>query len=179
MATVLQLDFRRAPRDAWRWGGWALLAGAAAAAALLADRHATVAEAHALAQQAYDLSSQRLRARQPAPEAPRVDAQTLADLRRANLVIDQLTVPWDGLFEAVEAADAKGVGVLSLMPNARERTLRLAGEARNVGEVLGYVERLAGQSALGAVHLQGYNTVQREGASVIGFTLSASWRTQP
>jgi hypothetical protein len=179
MIRAFEVDFRRAPRNAGRWAGWLLLVVACAVLAWLADGHAAVTEAHALAQEAHDFGAQRLRARQPASDTARADAQTLTELRRVNLVIDQLTVPWDGLFQAVEAADAKGLGVLSLTPSALDRTLRLGGEARNVGDVLSYVERLVAQPTLGAVHLQGYNTVQREGASVIGFTLAASWRAQP
>ena len=104
------------------------------------------------------------------------DASTLAASRRANAVIDQLSVPWADLFHAVEAADASGLAVLALTPNARDRTLRLAGEARSMGELLAYVERMAAQPTLRQVHLLGYSTAVRDGVSVVTFTLAATWR---
>lgn len=175
----LQLDFRRAPSSRWRWCGWALLAGAVGVAATLADRHAQIEQAHMAAQQHHERLSERLRARAPRSAATSPDAQTLADIRRANAVIDQLTVPWDGLFDAIEAADARGLGLLALTPSARDRTLRLSGEVRTVPELLAYVESLAAQPMLGRVHLQGYTTTVRDGASIVSFTLAASWKAQP
>jgi hypothetical protein len=174
----LELDFRRPPRQRGRAAGWLLLAAATAVAVGLAEHQAGLTQHHALAQDALERATLRLQARAPrAPAAP--DAATLAALRRANAVIDQLTVPWDGLFEAVEGADARGLGLLSLSPGARERSLRLTGEARNVGELLAYVDRLAAQPALAQVHLQGYSSGVRDGTSIVSFTVGASWRAQP
>lgn len=178
-ARALQLDFRRPARSGWRWLGWALLAAAVAAALALGERHALLAQSHAAAQERHARLAERMRARAPQRATAAPDAQTLADIRRANLVIDQLTVPWDGLFDAVEAADARGLGLLALAPTARDRTLRLSGEVRSVLELLAYVERLAAQPALGQVHLLGYNSALREGTSIVTFTMAATWKAQP
>jgi hypothetical protein len=110
---------------------------------------------------------------------PPADAQTTADILRANLVIDELVVPWERLFDAIEDADPGGLGALALTPNARDRTLRLTGEARDLNELLAYVDRMGAQSLLGEVHLQGYNTVMRDGQPVLSFTLAAVWRPVP
>lgn len=109
-------------------------------------------------------------------EAKAGDADTLAAIRRAAAVADQLTVPWHELFTAIEAADARPLGLLSMLPNARDRSLRIAGEARSTADVLAYVERLAGQRALTQVHLVGYSSAQRDGVPVVSFSLAASWR---
>ena len=175
----LQHDFRRPPGSRWRWCGWALLAAAVGVAVALADRHAQIERAHTAAQERHERLSERLRARAPRSAAASPDAQTLADIRRANAIIDQLTVPWDGLFDAIEAADARGLGLLALTPSARDRTLRLSGEVRTVPELLAYVESLAAQPALGRVHLLGYSTTVRDGASIVSFTMAASWKGQP
>ena len=105
-----------------------------------------------------------------------VDADTLALIRRAAAVADQLTLPWDELFAAVEAADARPLGLLSMVPNARDRSLRIAGEARSTVDMLAYVERLASQPALAQVHLVGYSSALRDGVPVVVFNLAASWR---
>lgn len=175
----LQLDFKRRASGTWRWFGWALLLAAGVGAAALAERHAQLEQGHAAAQARHDRLSQQLRARAPRVAFASPDAKTAADVRRANAIIDQLTVPWDGLFDAVEAADARGLGLLALAPTARDRTLRLAGEARTVAELLAYVESLAAQPALGQVHLLGYNTAVRDGASIVSFTMAATWKAPP
>jgi hypothetical protein len=174
-----QLDFRRPPRSSWHWLGWVLLAAVVAVATVLAEQHALLAQRHAAAQEHHAAVSQRLSARAPRRSVAAPDAQLLAEVRRANTIIDQLTVPWDGLFDAVEAADARGLGLLSLTPTARDRTLRLSGEARGVPELLAYVERLSEQPALGQVHLLGYSNTQREGAPIVSFTIAATWKGQP
>lgn len=175
----LQLDFRRPPRSAWRWFGWALLACAAVATAALSERHAQLAQRHAAAQEQHTGLSDRLRLRAPRSSVAAPDAQTLADVRRANAIIDQLTVPWDSLFDSIEAADSRGLGLLALTPTARDRTLRLSGEARGVPELLAYVERLSEQRSLSQVHLLGYSSAQREGAQIVSFTIAATWKGQP
>ena len=175
----LQLDYRRAPTSPWRWVGWMLLALAALASIVVADRYESVSSRHDIVQARAEQLTDRLRGAKP--ERPRAapDQRVLGELARARTIVDELTVPWSDLFDAVEAADAKPLGLLALTPNARDRSLRMAGEARSVGDVLDYVDRMASQPALGQVHLLGYQTVVREGVPVVSFTLAASWRHQP
>jgi hypothetical protein len=178
-ADALQLDFRRPPRSNWRWVGWVALALAVLATVLFSQRYAAVAARHALAEGRHDALEARLRDTGARRTVAAVDPKTLVDVRRANIVIDQLTVPWDGLFDAVERADARGLGVLALTPSARDRSIRLAGEAKSMEELLAYVDRMAQQPLLGQVHLQSVNTVAREGVPVVSFNLAATWRLQP
>lgn len=175
MATI-QLDFHRAPVSRWRWTGWVLLAVAAALVAALGRWHADIEARHMLAQSRFDALNRQTNAAAPRRATPANDPQTLASLRRANVVIDQLTVPWDTLFDAIEAADARGLGMLALTPNARDQTLRLAGEARTMEQLMAYVERVAAQPLFDQVHLVGYATAQRDGLQVVSFTLAARWR---
>ncbi len=177
----LQLDFRRAVPSRWRWLGWGLLLAAVAAVVAVADRHTVIEQRHAAVQARHQALSLAVRAAEPRRGAgpAAADAQVVADLRRANLIIDQLTIPWETLFSAVEAADMRGLGLLSLAPTARDRSLRVSGEARNLADLLAYVDRVAAQPALSQVHLLGHNSVQREGAAVVSFTLAATWAAAP
>ena len=175
----LQLDFQRAAPSPWRWLGWGLLGAAVAAAITLADRHSAIEQQHAAARARHQSLSAVVRAAEPRRSASAPDAQLQVDLRRANLIIDQLTIPWESLFGAVEAADVRGLGLLSLAPTARDRSLRVSGEARNLADLLAYVDRAAAQPALSQVHLLGHSSVQREGAPVVAFTLAATWAAQP
>lgn len=173
---ALQLDFTRPTASRARWIGWLVLAAAVPAVVLTSEACSRADQTWTLAQSRHAHLQGRLQADRPQRTVAPPDATTLAAIRRANAVIDQLSVPWADLFNAVEGADARGLGVLSLTPNARDRTLRLAGEARSMGELLAYVERMAAQPALRQVHLLGYSTAVRDGVSVVSFTLAATWR---
>lgn len=179
MSTPLQLDYRRAPSSPWRWLGWLLLALAVVAAATVADRYERVAHHHEVVQARANELARLLLAARPERAKAAPEVHTLAELARARTIVDELTVPWKDLFEAVEAADAKPLGLLALTPNARDRSLRMAGEARSVADALGYVDRMASRPTLSQVHLLGYQTVVRDGVPVVSFTLAASWRQQP
>ncbi len=175
-AAPLQLDFRAPARPRWRWLGWAVLVASVVAVLVFSEHMAGATQHHATAQARHDKLSERLRDKVPRRAATAPDALTLAEVQRANRIIDQLTVPWDELFNAVEAADSRGLAVLSLTPNALDRSLRLAGESRSMNELLAYVGRVAEQPSLSGVHLLAYNTVLREGVPVVAFTLAATWR---
>ena len=177
-APPLHLDFVAAPVYRWRRWCWAALALMVVCVVVLAQLQSVVSERLEAAQARHDLLRERLRASGPRVVPP-ADAQTTADILRANLVIDELVVPWERLFDAIEDADPGGLGALALTPNARDRTLRLTGEARDLNELLAYVDRMGAQSLLGEVHLQGYNTVVRDGHTVLSFTLAAVWRPAP
>lgn len=177
-ATPLQLDFVRRASAPARVAAWVLLLLLASACVPLADAYTHAIEQRDRAQEKLDRLS---RASQPRAvrRAVAPDAQTLAELQRANGVIDQLTVPWEELFDTLEAADARRVAVLSVAPNARDHTLRLAGEARVMDDLLAYVSRLAERPTLAQVHLLGYSTTTRDGVPVISFTVAATWRPAP
>lgn len=176
---ALDLDFRRPAVPAGRWLGGALLGAALLALAVVAQRHHELSNQQRAAQARSALLDKHLRDVRPARSATPADAVTLARIKRANAIVDQLAVPWDELFDAFEAADSRPLGLLAMTPNARDRSLRVAGEARATGDLLAYVARVAAQPAFSQVHLVNYSTVVRDGAPVVVFTLSASWRIQP
>lgn len=175
-APALQIDFRRPARSAGRWVGWLALAVAVVVVVAFSSHYSEVARIHEVAQSRHERLADRLHGSSLRRTAAPPDAQTLADVRRANAIIEQLVVPWDALFDAVESADLPGLAVLALTPNARDRSVRLAGEARSMDDLLAYADRLAAQPALSQVHLLGYRSVVREGVSVISFTMAATWR---
>ena len=170
---ALLLDFHPASARRVRWGEWAVLAVVLAAGALFADAVARQRAGIDAQEARRDVLNARL---QPAQARAEVVGPELARrIVAANQVIAELAVPWDALFKAIESADARGLGVMSLAPNARQHALRLTGEARSVPELLAYVDRLAALKVLDEVHLEGYETVQREGIDVVSFTVAATW----
>jgi len=172
---ALQLDFVRQPARPWNRAAWLLLALAALIALLLTAQSQALQQRVDALQARKALPGQRAAATRERKEPALSPADAERRVARANKVIDELAVPWSELFRAFEAADAPGVGLLSLLPNGAEGTIRLGGEAASVPQLLVYVERLVAQPALAQVHLLGYETVERDGRPVITFTVAARW----
>ena len=171
---ALRLDFHPRAERASRPLAWAALALAGGAAIATAWHLARAGDVLADLRARHDVLEARIR---PAPvRAELVGPELARRIASANLAIDALAVPWDALFRSIESADARGLGVMSLVPNARTHQLRLSGEARAVPELLAYVDRLAALPLLEQVHLEGYETIQRDGTDVVSFTVAASWR---
>ena len=174
--TELLLDLRRCNFMRWRVLAWLALGVSAVAAALLARHDLRLTAQLEQLQDRNEALSARLHPPATRGVARVPDAREMVRIEHANAVIDQLAVPWGELFRALESADPRGTGLLSLSPNATDRSVRLSGEARTVADVVAYVDRVAAQPSLGQVHLVGYDTVARDGVQVISFTVSAKWK---
>ena len=177
---MLELDFRRPAASRGRWIGWGALVAAVLGVVVVSDVYSDVTQTHDVARSRHEAIEARAqvdsRSRDTNRSAAASDEQTLSDIRRANAVIERLAVPWDDLFEAIERADARELGLLALSPNARDRTIQLAGEARTMDELLAYMDRMAKQARLRQVHLMSYSVTAREGVTVVSFTLAATWQ---
>jgi hypothetical protein len=172
---ALQLDFHPRAARASRPLAWGALALAAIAAGATAAHLLRANDALADLRAHHDVLEARAR---PVPRRTEVIGPELAHrIVSANQAIAALAVPWDALFRSIESADARGLGVMSLVPNARTHLLRLSGEAKTVPDLLAYVDRLAALRTLQQVHLEGYETVVRDGTPVVSFTVAATWRT--
>ena len=172
---TLWLDFHPRAARASRTLAWGALALACIAAAATALHLVRANDALSDLRARHDVLETRARPVQRQNEV--VGPELAHRIASANQAIDALAVPWDALFRSIESADARGLGVMSLVPNARTHLLRLSGEAKSVPDLLAYVDRLAALQALQQVHLEGYDTVVRDGVSVVSFTVTATWRT--
>ena len=170
----LDLDFQHRTAPRWRWAAWLALALTAGLSAWLAQRHGELQNRLEGLQARNEAMQARVRSAQPAQNTA-LSPETVKRVQRANVVIQRLTLPWEALFAAVEAADSRQLALLTLEPNARELTVRLTGEAASVDDVLAYIDRLAQQPVLADVHLVSFDTAQRDGAVVVVFALSARW----
>jgi len=156
-----------------QWAGWTLLAVSVAFGAHLGwsytrlrDRIANeetrlaVLRARGLARNFTQVSMQP-----PGPE----------ELAFARKTIRQLSIPWNGLFAALESTRSSGVGLLSLEPDPNTGTVTITGEAKDYLAMLSYVSNLANQSALENVHLVQHDTDLKDPRLPIDFTISAVW----
>ncbi len=76
---------------------------------------------------------------------------------------------------SIEHAATDEIALLSLQPNVSSRTLRISGEARNMSELLDFVEALERESVFENVHLINYRIKQDNPHRPIVFLLTAVW----
>lgn len=170
-----RIDFLH-PRPA-PWLGWLLLAAgvAAAAATLRLEREqdaARAGRAELAARRERAAQQERLRraAARPAPQDPRL-AMALAETRR----------PWLPALQAVESATAPPVYLTVFTIDPIRGRVRLDGEAPDVGQAIGYVERLAAFDALAGARLRSHEPAQdaASGQAVLKFAVEADAETAP
>jgi Tfp pilus assembly protein PilN len=172
---AVELDFYRA-RPASPWAGWLLLA---IALAFIADVGLSWIELRR------DISTNEARLAQlegPAAAARAVERRAAApeELTAARETVTRLTLPWDELFSALEAASTAGIALLSLEPDREGGTVIIRGEARDYASVLSYVEDLRRTKALRDVHLVKHEARDGKGNAAEGaplaFSISARWK---
>lgn len=169
----LELDFLKEPRPP-TWAGWALFVLTLAFAADVGLSY--VALTKEVARKEARLAALGERA---APEnfvktvARPVSAEELAFARET---IQRLSMPWDNLFAALEAAQIEGVVLLSIEPEPQTGTVILIGEAKDYLKALSYVGTLEDQKTLKRVHLVRHEAKREGRERPVVFTVSAAWR---
>lgn len=128
-----------------------------------------------LAQQQHKSTATTSRTTFRAAPAARVDQATQQELKQANVILQQLNQPWELLFDSLELAASKDVALLSLQPVAASRTVRLAGEAKNLAGLVMYVEALEREAAFRNVHLINYKIRQDHPQHPVSFLIAATW----
>ncbi len=101
------------------------------------------------------------------------------EVKHANEVLRQLTLPWDELFSAVESAAGKDVALLAMEPNAARHVVKISGEAKDMAALLNYVTQLEAQGVFGPVYLQSHQVQQQDPDKPVRFSLLATWREKP
>lgn len=100
------------------------------------------------------------------------------EVKHANEVLRQLSMPWDGLFYTVESAGDKDVALLALEPDTEKRLLKISGEAKNIAAMLRYIRQLENRDLLGTVYLQSHHVQLQYPEKPVRFTLLAVWRVK-
>jgi Tfp pilus assembly protein PilN len=171
----LQLDFKQSPRHL-PWLGLLLLVVGVVLGAYVAN------EARALQAQ-IDLAEARLEVlakRGKVPLAAPADPQIMQlEIRQANDILRQLTLPWDALFQTLESTSEKKVALLAIQPDAAKQIVRLSGEAKNFDALLGYIARLESSRVLNHVYLTSHEVRTQDAEKPVRFSLVANWTVQP
>lgn len=161
----LKLDFvargQRSP-----WAGALLFAVALAVAGDAAWSYVTakrtIAQAEALIARA-----------QPRKSALPVGAEELAAARDT---VQRLTLPWPGLFSALESAASDDVALLAIEPDARAGRVTLSGDSKDYLAALTYVLNLSRSEALSGVELVRHEVKQNDPRHPVAFSVSAAWK---
>ena len=169
----LELDFLRSGSRPG-WAAWTLLAVALAFALDLGRSW------HALNQE-IAMKEAQLAAR--AGDSRRSDVIRVSlqppregELAAARDTLRRLSIPWDALFAALEAAQTERAWLLSIEPDVGNGTVTLTGEARDYLAALSYVANLEQQKLLSRVHLAKHETRQNDPQRPLAFVVQASWR---
>ena len=174
---ALQLDYQR-PCKPVSWLGLGVLIAALVALAVLGGHY------HRLNQQIrfWDnkaehiarMSNQRPPGSRPLTgEAARVQ---MLEVKQANQVVRQLSLPWNALFKAVEGSGGKDIALLSLEPDLQKGTVKIVGEAKDFGVLLNYVKELSTREVFGSVMLQNHQIQLDIPEKPVRFSLLAHWK---
>jgi Tfp pilus assembly protein PilN len=166
----LQLDYVPHAGTA-RWLGIALLVLAALVGAKQADVYITAKRETAQ----LEARLARLESRGKQTTTTALPESTLREIRRANDVIEQISLPWDRLFRAVESAAGEKVGLLGITPDQKSGTVEVGGEAADLNAMFDYVKRLQRQPTLTRVYLLNHKLNDQDPQHPIRFTVTASW----
>lgn len=153
----------------------ALLALAAFAVAFTAD---TALHYRSLVREvtAKELRVARVAAARP-HIAQKADAPTVTsdEIASARDIARRLSIPWNSLFLALEAAKTDGVALLAVDPDAENRAVMLSAEAKDYAAVLAFIGNLDQQPALDRVYLS-HHEQKRGGSHAVAFSVSAAWK---
>ncbi|OGA53577.1 MAG: hypothetical protein A3F74_27225 [Betaproteobacteria bacterium RIFCSPLOWO2_12_FULL_62_58] len=169
----LELDYIAAPRRK-RWLGYALLAVSLVVAADLVLRYRDARIELDRSETANGLLSTERGAPKAIPKQ-RLDEQ----VKNAESVVRQLTLPWAAIVHTIEEAAADDVAILQLQPEAQQRLLRITAEARDQQSMLAYVRRLAGAKRLFNVHLVNHRVQLDDPQRPIQFSVQARFEAAP
>jgi hypothetical protein len=111
-----------------------------------------------------------------AGSSPREINDMAQEIKHANDVLNQITLPWDKLFQAVEWSSGKDVALLTIEPDAEKHVVKISGEAKNIEAALHYVKHLSDQEIFNSVYLQSHQVQEQNPEKPVRFALIASWK---
>ncbi len=173
---ALALDFKRTPRP-WAWIGVLLLVVGAAWLAQVVNTERALSGQIGLAEAR---QASMARHGKMKPPAPPLDPQALQQqIKQANAILQQLALPWDALFQTLEATRDKDIALLDIQPDAAKHSVRIGGEAKNLETLLAYIARLEQGHVLNHIYLTSHEVRTQDAEQPVRFTLAAHWVMQP
>lgn len=162
MPSDLQIEFQ--PRPKPKWVGWALLGLSIFAVTEIDVRRSELEQELGVWQQG---GVEHKKEKRPDPGAAK---------GHTAQVVNRLQKPWSQLFSGLEKAQVDTVALLSVAPDAQNRSLLLTGEAKDYNELLEYAARLRSESGLQDVHFTSTEARDDQPQRPVAFAISASWK---
>lgn len=175
----LSLDFQRSARRL-NLAGLVLFALGLATAAAVGIQYRELAD-EITSREAQIAKIERSAKRKPGKtqQTEREAQQLGGEIRHANQVVQELSLPWDRLFRALETTSSEDVALLTIEPDAKKRLLKITGESRNLAALLTYLRLLEQQPVFADIYLQNHQIQQQDAEKPVRFSLAASWRATP
>ncbi len=98
------------------------------------------------------------------------------EIQKASVVIDEMNLPWESFFDAIEFASHEEVAILSLQPSIANNNMRISGEAKDMSVLLLFVEALERELVFENAHLLNYKIKLDNPHKPVVFLLTASWK---
>jgi hypothetical protein len=174
----LRIDFSRNAQKA-KSGSVLLVTGALAFSISVAWLVSITQELEKVQTQVRDITQLLRRSPAKIEAARRDDREIQKEVSVANLVIQQLSIPWDLLFSDVESAASSDVALLSVQPDAANRLVRINGEAKEFMAIIGFIRRLEDADNLGNIVLQGHEVKTQDPLRPVVFSITAAWSIRP
>lgn len=105
--------------------------------------------------------------------------QMMQEIRHANEILRQLSLPWEKLFRAVEASVNKEVTLLGMEPDVEKHIVRISCEAKDIAAMLDYIRRLERRQEFGSIYLQSHQVQEQDPEKPVRFSLVAAWEVAP
>lgn len=143
---------------------------------------AAVAACAVLAWEAWDAATQlahtrlELQAaqRRNATPRPRTEAKPApADRQGWNRIARQLNTPWPALLDALESGTPDHVALVSIEPDARQSSVRIQAEAKQLDALLEYAQQLAAAPLFQHVSLAKHETNEQDSNKPVRLTIDA------
>ena len=96
-------------------------------------------------------------------------------LRAIKSSVNEIFIPWNDLFNALEDSSVKNVVLLGLQPDSKKKQVVIAGEANNYHSVIAYIDRLSVQPAFTEVYLKKHTVKETDADKPVSFSIFARW----
>jgi Tfp pilus assembly protein PilN len=97
------------------------------------------------------------------------------EIALARETVQRLSMPWDKLFGALEAAADEHVALLAIEPDPRAGTVVISGDSKDYLAALTYVLNLSHAEALSHVQLARHEVKSNDPQKPVAFSVSAAW----
>lgn len=175
---ALSLDYRKTNRF-WHWVGIAILILAIGSAAKLGSYYLVLSKEMAHLENLIARIERKLHSNRIAPPTSVAEMQRLeVEVNSANDVLLKMGLPWDVLFQTMEASNNDNIALLGIDPDSKKGKIKISGEAKDFDALLGYIRILQKSNFFTEVYLQHHQVQELDPDKPIRFTLDASWKDQ-